>query len=132
VSKTSGSQLVNAKLRETHKSTHSSRDPLNPLRIVGGPSYDTQYQSRDILGIGVVAAIPKIYRVSWKPHTETHNARPSRRPRVECMGKVRSEEPQCGEGAVPGQSVSNRPRIPCTTRWAVTLPSPSSVSSTPP
>ena len=42
----------------------STGDPLNPMRLAREPSYDTDKQSREILGIGVVTASPKINRVS--------------------------------------------------------------------
>jgi len=34
------------------------------MRFSRGPSYDTEQQSREVLGVGVVTADPKIDRVS--------------------------------------------------------------------
>ena len=59
-----GSNPGGATHRLRSRRTRVRWDPLNPTRLVRGPSYDTKWQSRGVLGIGVLPARPKINRVS--------------------------------------------------------------------
>jgi len=59
-----GSNPGGATHRPRSRRTRVRWDPLNPTRLVRGPSYDTKWQSPGVLGIGVLPARPKINRVS--------------------------------------------------------------------
>ncbi len=50
--------------------------PPEPMRTTRGASYDTEWQSREVLGIGVVSRPPKIERKQQEVHSRTHSRDP--------------------------------------------------------